>query len=117
MQMAVKERRRSARPCSNKLFPGEPAADAEDVGGLHKRVELDVISVALPEIAHVAQEIVHLVNIRVCGTEILHRDVDVGALWASRIEIHHDNNDIVARFGHLAVTEDSVVVRAVETQV
>src|SRR5688500_13565744 len=117
MQMTVNERRSPARPCSNKLFPGQPATDPEDVGWLHGRVELDVISVAAPEVTHVRQEVVNLVNIRIGGTEIVHRNVDVGTLEAGRIEIYDDDNDVVARFGHLAVAEDGVVIGMVETEI
>jgi hypothetical protein len=66
MQITVRLQRPPRAPeRSNKLFPGEPAAHPEDMGGLDQGIELDVISVAAPEVTHVGEEIVHLVNLGV----------------------------------------------------
>src|SRR5437762_10859936 len=80
----------------NKLPLREPATDAEDVGGLQGWIQLDIISFAAPEITHVREKIVDLVNVGIHRAEFRQRNVNVGMLDAGRIEIHHDQDDVVS---------------------
>ena len=38
-------------------------------------------------------------------------------LFAERIEVHHDENDIIARSGHFAVKQNGVILGVVESQI
>src|SRR6266699_3537532 len=65
----------------------------------------------------VAKQIVHLIYVALHLSELIDRHIDVRILFAMRIEIHNDENDVVASGSHLAIKEDRVIIRVVKPQV
>ena len=104
-------------PRSNKLLAGQPPPDAKDMRRLDLWIQLHVISRPMPEITRIAQEVVHLINIRFHRAKIFQRDVNIRMLDALWIQIHHDQDDVVPRRGHFSVTENGVILSPVEAQV
>ena len=64
----------------------------------------------MPNVAGVAQKIVHLVGVAFHGPELRRSAHEHRIAVAMRIEIHHDQNDVVARRRHLPVKQDRVVI-------
>jgi hypothetical protein len=87
------------------------------MGRLNFRIELDVISATAPDVARVAQQIVHLIYVALHLAELIDRYIDISTLFAMRIEIDDDENDIVASGSHFAVKQNGVVIGAVKSQV
>jgi hypothetical protein len=101
----------------NKLVTASPAPDTENVGRLNFRIELDVILATAPRVARVAEQIVHLIYVAFHLSELIDRHIDVRILFAMRIEIHNDENDVVASGSHLAIKEDCVIIGVIKPQV
>ncbi len=85
--------------------------------GLNFRIELDVIAAAAPCVYRIAQQIVHPIDVALRLPEVINRHIDVRMLFVMRIEIYYDQNDVIARSGHLAVKQNGVVLRVVESQI
>src|SRR5260221_2593443 len=90
--------------------------DTEDVCGL-VGMEPHKIAASAPEIALVAEQIVHLVSLVLDPAELIDRHIDERILKMEWIERDDDQDDVVPRRGHLRVVEDEVVFRALELQV
>src|ERR1700758_4235251 len=90
------------------------AANQKYVRRLDLRVEFDVIAATAPSVGRVTEEILDLIIVTLHLTELLTRHVHEGVLFAMWIEIDHNENDVVARSGHLAVKQNRVVVGRVE---
>src|ERR1700719_4110946 len=95
----------------------DPASHPKNVRRLNLRVELHVITSPVPNVARVAEQIVHLIDVPFHGTKLLNRNIDKRVLFAMRIEIDDDQDDVVARGGHLPVKNDRVVVSVIELQI
>src|SRR5438093_4743362 len=94
----------------NKLISASPTTDTKDMGRLNFRIELDVISATAPGVTRVAQQIVHLIHVTLHFPELINRYIDIRTLFAVRVEIDDDENDIVASGSHFAVKQNCVVV-------
>src|SRR5450432_2396892 len=90
---------------------------AKDVRGLQAGMERDVIAPSMPDVAGVGEQVVDFVAVAADFIEIFARRVDKSGLRVERIEIQRDENDAVARRGHLAVKKDRVVLGEVESKV
>src|SRR5207249_12202537 len=93
-----------------------PATHPENMRRLNFGIELDVIAAAAPDITRIAEQIVHLIDVALHVPEPINRHIDERMLFAMRIEIHYNWNDVVARSGHFAVKQDCVVLGGVESQ-
>jgi len=85
--------------------------------GLNVGIEFHVISTAAPGVCRAAQQVLYLINVALHLPETLNRNVDKGILFAMRIKIHNDENNVITRSGHLAVKQNGVVVGVVEPQI
>src|SRR5204862_3516867 len=84
---------------------------------LNFRIELDVIPAATPGVGRAAQQIVHFVYTAFHLPELINRHIDIRMLFAMRIEVYYDENDVIARSRHLAVKQNGVILRVVESQI
>src|SRR5205823_1527709 len=103
--------------CSGKSISLDPTADAENVGRLNFGVQLYIIAAAVPDVTLPGQKIVHLIGIALDRSKLINRNVDKRMLFSMWIEIHHYQNDVVARGGHFPVKENRVIVGVIKTQV
>src|SRR5207244_12826275 len=101
--------------CSGESVSFDPAADTKNVGRLNFGVELYIIAATMPDVARLAQKIVHLISVTLHRAKLIDWNLDKRMLLMVRFEIHHNQNDIVARRGHFPVTQNCVVVGAIET--
>src|ERR1022692_1707837 len=99
----------------SKLLTTRPTPNPKDVSRLNLRIELHIISPAMPNVTRVAQEVVHLIGIAFHRTKLVDRNVDIGVLFAMRIEVHDHENNVVTRHRHFSVKQNGVVVRLIET--
>ena len=74
----------------NKSISAGPASHPENMRRLNVRIELHVVSAAPPDVARIAQQIVHLICVALHLAELIDRHIDIGMLFAMWIEI--DNN-------------------------
>src|SRR6266487_788178 len=100
-----------------KSIPANPASHAKNMRRLDFGIELNVVAAAAPDIARIAQEIMHLVNIAFHGTKLIDRDIDIRMLFAMGIKIDDDQNDVVACACHFPITQDRVIIRVIEAQI
>ena len=101
----------------NKSISAGPASNPENMRGMDVWIELDVISAAPPDVARIAQQIVHLVCVAFHLAELINRHIDIGMLFVMWIEIHDKENDVVPRGGHLSIKQDCFVFGGIESQV
>jgi hypothetical protein len=101
----------------NKSLSASPASNAKDVGRLNFGIKLNVILPATPGVARVVEQIVHLIYIALHLPELIDRHIDVRMLFAMRIKIHNDENDVVPSGSHFAVKEDRIVIGVVKPEV
>src|SRR3989442_10508802 len=101
----------------NKSIAAGPAAHAKNMRRLYFRIELNVITAAAPDITRVAEQIVHFIDVALHLPELINRHIDERMLFTMRIEIHYDENNVVARSGHFAVKQDCVVLSGIESQI
>src|SRR5207245_5087460 len=80
-------------------------------------IELNVVAAAAPEVARIAQEIVHLIEVTFHRAKLIDRYIDIRILFTMGIKIHNDKNDVVACGRHFAVKQDRVIIRLIEAQV
>src|SRR5580704_14226845 len=99
------------------IFSPHPPANTKDVGRQALRIEFDVVARTSPDVAHVSQEIVHLVGLARVKMESIQRQINPRGLSSKWIQIHHDDNDVQQIIGHLAVDDDLAVVREMKAQV
>ena len=86
------------------------------MGGLNGGVELDVVTLAAPEIAHVCEEVVDLVGFGIHRAKLVGRNVNVGVLDSVWIQI--DTTTMMLSWpSRLAAAKDGGVIGAVETQI
>ena len=84
---------------------------------LHTRMQRDVIAFPIPNVANVDQQIVDLIAIATHLAKLLDRRLHEAALRVNRIQIHHDQNDAVARRRHLTVEKKRLVICRVKLKV
>src|SRR6266481_3110355 len=105
---------------SNKIvdavFRTHAPPDTKDVGGQALRVELDVVARTSPDVAHVGQQIVHLIRLARVEVKSVQRQIDPCGLSPSWIQIHHYDDDVQQIVGDLSVDDNLVVVRGMKTQ-
>ena len=87
------------------------------MGRLNFWIELDVISAAAPDVTGAAEQIVHLIGIALHLSELINGHIDERMLGPMRIEVHDDENDVIARGGHLAIKQNCVILGGVESQI
>ena len=80
-------------------------------------IELNVVAAAAPNVTHIAEEVVNLINIAFHGAKLIDRYIDIGMLFAMGIKIDNDKNDAVARRRDFAIKQDRVIISVIETQV
>src|SRR5437588_3334947 len=85
--------------------------------GLDFGIELNVVAAAAPNVTHIAEEVVNLINIAFHGAKLIDRYIDIGMLFAMGIKIDNDKNDAVARRRDFAIKQDRVIISVIETQV
>src|SRR5438132_1837541 len=61
----------------NKSIATNPSSNPKDMHGLNFGIELHIISTAMPDIARVAQEIVHLIGVPVHRAKLLDWHIDI----------------------------------------
>jgi hypothetical protein len=93
------------------------AANPQDMGRLHPWMQGDVVAPAMPDIALISQEIMHLVTVTPNLAKLFDRRLDPATLGMERIKIHDDENDAVTRGSHLAVEEKRLVLNRVEPEI
>src|SRR6267378_3340384 len=92
-------------------------AQTEDMGRASCWIELDVIAPPVPGITRIIEQIVHLIWLAFTVTEQFDWHVDHRVLPAIRIEIYHDENDVLSSRCCFAIKQDRPVVCVVETQI
>ena len=85
--------------------------------GLNFGIEFHVISTAAPGVCRAAEQILYLIYVAFHLSELINRNIDKRILFAMRIKIHHDENDVIARSSHLAVKQNGVIVGVMEPQI
>src|SRR5579872_4765687 len=83
------------------------SANSEDVSRYDVRVELNVITAAVPCVTCAAQEIVHLERSIGVDTQYGQVEVEPCRLRIVRIDIDHGHNHVIA--GSFAVADDLVI--------
>ena len=102
---------------SNKSIAAGPAPDPKNMRGLNFRIELDVISASAPDVAGIAQKVVHLIGVVFHFAKFVDRHIDIGILFAVWIEINDHQYDVVAGRGHFPLKQNGFVVGLIEPQV
>jgi hypothetical protein len=92
------------------------ATDAENVRWL-VRAQFNVIRISAPEVAGVGEKIMNLITITLHLPDITEGKVNKGLLCSVWVKVHHNQDNVVARWSHFPVTQDRVVVRSVESKV
>ena len=72
-------------------------AHQKDMGRLNVGIEFHVISTAAPGVCRAAQQVLYLIDVALHLPETLNRNVDKRILFAMRIKIHNDQNDVITR--------------------
>src|ERR1043165_5996387 len=85
--------------------------------GLNVGIEFHVISTAGPGVCRAAQQVLYLIDVALQLPETLNWNVDKRILFAMRIKIHNDENDVITCSRHLAAKQNGVVVGIVESQI
>src|ERR1044072_5492160 len=84
---------------------------------LNVGIEFHVISTAPPGVSRAAQQVLYLIDVALHLPETLNRNVDKRILFAMRVKIHNDENDVITCSRHLAVKQNGVVVGIAESQI
>src|SRR5438876_5444413 len=100
-----------------KLIVASPTSHPEDVRRLNLRIQLDVVSPPMPHVAHIAEQIVHLINASFHGTELIYRNINIRILFSMWVEVYHHENDVVPRRRHFAVKKNCIVIGVIKSKV
>src|SRR5689334_4865846 len=85
------------------------APHAENMGRLHAGMQGDIVVLAVPDVAIVSQEVIHLVAVATQLTEFFDRRFDPPALRVERIKVNDDKDDTVPARSHLTVEKQRLV--------
>lgn len=91
--------------------------EAQNVSRHNTRIELDIILMPMPDILVVTELIMQQVRLVRIDLQILKGQSHPARLGMIRIEIDQRNRNIRQIVGHLAVTEDYVVIHLEELQI
>src|ERR1700722_13369674 len=97
-------------------FRTHSSPHSEDVRRQDLRVQFDVIRGAVPKVPRIGQQVVYLVGLIRSKLEICQRNLDPARLLVTRIQIYDDENNIGQIVGGLAVGNELVIVKPVESQ-
>src|SRR5579875_1700655 len=98
------------------VFGAHAPAHAKNVSGHFLWIELHVIVRALPEVAILGDQIVHLIFLMRFQLKIVQRKIKPAGLPVMGIEVDDDHDDVRTILAHFAVGNDLIVVHGMKPE-